>query len=115
MKVESKISPSALLSALDLEKSILRGMSIQPHEAIETAKVLMERHSLEHLPVVDVDGQLLGVVSRGDLSTFEPRAEAPRLGDLPPVVAYATQQASHASFVADATPESESRDLLRGL
>jgi len=43
----------------------------QPHTSIEEARAVMKNRRVRHLPVLDDDGQLHGVISIGDLNAFE--------------------------------------------
>ncbi len=43
----------------------------QPHTSIEEARSVMKNRRVRHLPVVDDDGQLHGMISIGDLNAYE--------------------------------------------
>jgi CBS domain-containing protein len=43
----------------------------QPHTSIEEARAVMMNRRVRHLPVVDDDGQLHGLISIGDLNAYE--------------------------------------------
>jgi CBS domain-containing protein len=43
----------------------------QPHTSIEEARAVMKNRRIRHLPVVDDDGQLHGLISIGDLNAYE--------------------------------------------
>jgi CBS domain-containing protein len=43
----------------------------QPHTSIEEARAVMKNRRVRHLPVVDEDGQLHGMISIGDLNAYE--------------------------------------------
>ena len=54
------------------EMPVLRFMSrpvltVAPDDAIEKAVLLMEENAIHHLPVIDGDGNLLGIVAQSDL------------------------------------------------
>ncbi|WP_407355622.1 CBS domain-containing protein [Methanolobus sp. WCC5] len=41
--------------------------TISPERSIEDASSIISRHRINRLPVVDEDGQLVGIVTRGDI------------------------------------------------
>jgi CBS domain-containing protein len=43
----------------------------QPHTSIEEARSVMKNRRVRHLPVVDDNGQLHGLISIGDLNAYE--------------------------------------------
>jgi len=43
----------------------------QPHTPLEEARGVMKNRRIRHLPVVDPDGQVLGLVSIGDLNAHD--------------------------------------------
>jgi CBS domain-containing protein len=43
----------------------------KPHTSVEEARLVMKDHRVRHLPVVDEDGQLHGMISIGDLNAYE--------------------------------------------
>jgi CBS domain-containing protein len=43
----------------------------QPHTSIEEARAVMKNRRVRHLPVVDEEGQLHGLISIGDLNAYE--------------------------------------------
>jgi CBS domain-containing protein len=43
----------------------------RPHTPLEEARGVMKNRRIRHLPVVDDDGQVLGIVSIGDLNAHE--------------------------------------------
>ena len=47
------------------------GLCCQPHTSIEEARAVMKNRRVRHLPVLDDDGQLHGLISIGDLNAFE--------------------------------------------
>lgn len=49
---------------------------IEPSMTIEEAKIFMEQQNLRHLPVVNKDNQLLGVVSERDVLKAKKQKEA---------------------------------------
>ena len=49
----------------DIMTSVVR--SVGPDETSDECMVLMTTHRIRHLPVIDGDGQLLGLISIGDL------------------------------------------------
>ncbi|HVT68924.1 MAG TPA: CBS domain-containing protein [Trebonia sp.] len=51
-------------------------VTVRPDAGLDTAARLMSRHGVKRLPVVDAEGRLVGVVSRGDLLTPYLRADA---------------------------------------
>jgi CBS domain-containing membrane protein len=42
-------------------------ISVKPDDDLQTARDLMDQHGFRHLPVVDEDGTVIGVVSQRDL------------------------------------------------
>lgn len=64
------------LSGCDLEQPIANVMTsglvtVRPHTTAYQAAVLMAQHGVRHLPVVDADGRLLGIVSQHDLFSLQ--------------------------------------------
>lgn len=47
----------------------------QPDTSIEEAKTAMKDRRIRHLPVVDDDGQLHGLISIGDLNAYEAHSQ----------------------------------------
>jgi CBS domain-containing protein len=43
----------------------------RPHTSLEEASGVMKNRRVRHLPVVDDDGQVLGIVSIGDLNAYD--------------------------------------------
>ena len=54
----------------------------KPGQAIDEALKLMGEQQVRRLPVIDDDGQLVGIVSLGDLALVRPRAVVPTVGDI---------------------------------
>lgn len=46
-------------------------ITLKPEETLEAVKVILRTRRIHHLPVVDDDGQLLGIVSTYDLFKLE--------------------------------------------
>ena len=44
--------------------------TIGPDDTLEDLATLMNEHELSHVPVVDADGMLVGIVARGDIVRF---------------------------------------------
>ena len=51
-------------------------VTVLPEDSVEQAARLMYVHRVKHLPVVDADGQLLGIISGADVLTVFNRADA---------------------------------------
>lgn len=51
-------------------------VAVQPHETVAEAIEILEQHSFRHLPVVDEEGVLLGMVSDRDLRSALPSTVA---------------------------------------
>ncbi len=47
----------------------------QPHTTIEEARSVMKNRRIRHLPVVDHDGRLHGLISIGDLNAYEAQSQ----------------------------------------
>jgi len=47
----------------------------QPHTTVEEARIVMRNHRVRHLPVVDDEGELRGMISIGDLNAYESQAQ----------------------------------------
>jgi CBS domain-containing protein len=47
----------------------------QPHTSIEEARSVMMNRRVRHLPVVDEEGRLHGVISIGDLNAYEAHSQ----------------------------------------
>ena len=47
----------------------------QPHTTVEEARLVMKDHRVRHLPVVDDEGQLHGMISIGDLNAYESHSQ----------------------------------------
>ena len=47
-------------------------ISVQPDIKLAEAKKLMETHNFRHLPVVDGDGKLIGIVTDRDMRDAHP-------------------------------------------
>ncbi len=43
----------------------------QPHTSIDEARAVMMNRRVRHLPVVDDEGQLHGLISIGDLNAYD--------------------------------------------
>lgn len=46
-------------------------MCCQPHTGLEEARGVMKNRRIRHLPVIDDDGQLVGMISIGDLNAYQ--------------------------------------------
>jgi CBS domain-containing protein len=44
--------------------------AIGPDDSLEDLATLMNEHEVSHVPVVDADGKLVGIVARGDIVRF---------------------------------------------
>jgi CBS domain-containing protein len=44
--------------------------TVGPDETLEDLATLMNEHDLSHVPVVDANGMLIGIVARGDIVRF---------------------------------------------
>ena len=44
--------------------------TIGPDDTLEDLATLMNEHELSHVPVVDANGMLVGIVARGDIVRF---------------------------------------------
>ncbi|MDQ2988333.1 MAG: CBS domain-containing protein [Pseudomonadota bacterium] len=64
-----KIALRGLTSALTLVRDVMTTsvMFVRPNQASEECMALMTDNRLRHLPVVDDDGKLVGLISIGDL------------------------------------------------
>src|SRR5262245_48334631 len=47
----------------------------QPHTSVEEARGVMKNRRIRHLPVINEQGQLLGLISIGDLNAHESHAK----------------------------------------
>ena len=47
----------------------------QPHTSIEEARLVMRDRRIRHLPIVDDDGQILGLISIGDLNAHSAQSQ----------------------------------------
>ncbi len=45
-----------------------RVYSVKPNDRIEMAEVLMERHRIRRVPVIDIGGNLVGIIGFADLT-----------------------------------------------
>lgn len=75
-------------------------ISIREGARVTTAWTLMQRHRIQHLAVVSKTGQLLGIVTEGDL--LRRHSPAPHAG--PPIIRE-TIEGGYASQVIVATPD----------
>jgi CBS domain-containing protein len=59
--------------AATLVEDVMTGevLCCQPHTSIEEARAVMKNRRVRHLPVLDDDGQLHGLISIGDLNAYE--------------------------------------------
>ena len=60
-----KIAGSTVGEVMDAECK-----TIAPDASIEDLATLMNQHDVTHVPVVDADGKVIGIVARGDLVRF---------------------------------------------
>jgi CBS domain-containing protein len=70
MKFELKEAMKKIKKASSLQvKEIMtkKVFTIEPEASIEDAAKLMSRQKINRLPVVDKDGKLVGIVTRGDI------------------------------------------------
>jgi CBS domain-containing protein len=44
--------------------------SCGPDDTVAYAQELMRRHQVRRIPVIDIDGKLLGILSLGDIARF---------------------------------------------
>ncbi|MEA2453220.1 MAG: hypothetical protein QOG04_1930 [Actinomycetota bacterium] len=57
-------------------------VTVGPEDSLFRAAQLLDRHGIKRLPVVDADGYLLGILSRGDLIRAMTRSDAEILTDV---------------------------------
>ena len=56
-----------------IERHITRQViTVAPEESLIKAKVLMNNHNIRHLPVVDADGRVIGIISDRDIRSALP-------------------------------------------
>ena len=60
-----KVAGATVGEVMDDEPS-----TIGPDDTLEDLATLMNEHELSHVPVVDADGTLVGIVARGDIVRF---------------------------------------------
>lgn len=65
--VRSLATDAAVLSASVSEVMTTGVHTCQPNDSVESLMATMTEHRIRHLPVVDEDGQLSGIVSIGDV------------------------------------------------
>jgi CBS domain-containing protein len=59
------------LSQVRVSKVMTRNVIIcSPEDCLEKARVIMKRHWVRQIPVIDADGMLRGIVSIGDVNAF---------------------------------------------
>lgn len=51
------------------EISTSPAIAIRPHETVQRAAALLRKHKIGHVPVVDGQGKLMGIISMTDLVT----------------------------------------------
>lgn len=51
------------------EISTVPAIAIRPHETVQRAASLLRKHKIGHVPVVDGQGKLIGIISMTDLVT----------------------------------------------
>jgi CBS domain-containing protein len=57
------------LSQVRISRAMTRNVIIcSPEDCVETARVIMKRHWVRQIPVIDDDGMLRGIVSIGDVN-----------------------------------------------
>lgn len=56
-------------AAVMLVEEIMRGkvITVSPEASVSDAAELMDKHDIKRLPVVDEDGNLVGIITRGDV------------------------------------------------
>lgn len=57
-------------------------LCIGPESTIEDAREIMMLRRVRHLPIVDSDGQPIGMLSIGDLNAHQVREQAAQIGNL---------------------------------
>jgi CBS domain-containing protein len=62
--VAAGIDSGTLTAAQCMSQPVL---AIEPHEPIESVVALMEENAIHHLPVMDGEGKLVGIVAQSDI------------------------------------------------
>jgi CBS domain-containing protein len=47
-------------------------LTCHPEDDLQTALNVMENHQVRRIPVVDDDGQLVGIIAQADVATWDP-------------------------------------------
>jgi CBS domain-containing membrane protein len=84
-----------------------RVYSVAPDDDLATVRDLMDDHQIRHVPVVDRDGDLVGLVSHRDLL----RAALIERADLPQVIERGLLEATHVRDVMTTYLETVDPDL----
>jgi CBS domain-containing protein len=115
---------AAAVTAADLMTS--PPVTVGPHEPVSHAARLMYSLKVKRLPVVDEEGRLIGIVSRGDVLSVYSRPDADIRGDIIDNVIVGTVLTDPARFTVEVrdgvvtvagTPENASvgRDMMEAI
>lgn len=66
--IAEEFDPHTVLVAEVMTRDVI---CARPHTAIEEARSVMKHRRVRHLPIVSEDGDLVGIISIGDLNAFQ--------------------------------------------
>lgn len=88
--------------------------AVRPDDDLATVRDLMDDHAVRHVPVIDEEGSLVGLVSQRDLL----RAALIERADLPVIIERTLLERTHVSdvmttYVETVSPDTELREAAR--
>jgi CBS domain-containing membrane protein len=91
-----------------------RVYAVRPDDDLATVRDLMDDHAVRHVPVIDEEGSLVGLVSQRDLL----RAALIERADLPVIIERTLLERTHVSdvmttYVETVSPDTELREAAR--